>query len=821
MVHQVNVVKASACWVWRPTKPNGASITLKRRNYIDGHPHKEDQGYVDSGCSRRMTGTYLISLTLRNLIKDMLPLEEEQMVDELLVKELLKLAKAVNTACYVQNKALVVKPHNKTPYELFRGRTPALSFMRPFGCHVTILNTSDHLGNFDGKADEGAGPEWMFDINMLTKSMNYVPIIAGINFDDFASTKDSIGAGKSNMETISTQDYIFMPLSKDGSPLSDSSPKISSDAEKKHDEISDKECRALNELNYAFENLNTEYLDDLKMPGLETIATYDDSEEGADFTNLESSIHASPTPTTRTHKNHPLKETHEDLNTCLFARFLSQIEPIRVAKALSDSAWGKKAIGTKWVFRKKKDKRGIVIKNKARVYQMDVKSAFIYGWIEKEVYVCQPPGFEDPDHPDKVYKVVKALYGLHQAPRACHKTLANYLLGNGFHRGKIDQTLFIKRQKGDILLVHVYVDDIIFGSTKKELCTKFERLVKDKIQMSSMVELTFFLGLQTLVKDADGADVDVHLYRSLIGSLIYLTASRPDIMYAVKTINGEQQIQALVDKKKVIITKTSVRTDLYLEDAEEDMGEDSEIPTDFHHIPIVTQPSTSSQPQKKQKSKKSMKRTIEVSQLSESTHDGVKDNVTTTSNDPLLSADQALKIRSLKRRVKKLEKKASKKTLKFKRLYKIGSSTRVESSEDAGLGDQEDASKQERMIADLDADEGVALVDETQGRNDQDMFDTSILDDEEVVAKEVDNEEAREIVIQEPSETPTQTLIDSSQPFKAKDKGKAKIIELEKLMKRKDQIMIDEEVARNLEVQMQADWKKKRGLQDKRKKKLT
>ncbi|GJT63030.1 putative ribonuclease H-like domain-containing protein [Tanacetum coccineum] len=203
---------------------------------------------------------------------------------------------------------------------------------------------------------------------------------------------------------------------------------------------------------------------------------------------------------------------------------------------------------------------------------MDVKSAFLYGTIVEEVYVTQPPGFKYPDHPDKVYKVVKALYGLHQAPRAWYETLANYLLGNGFKKGKIDQTLFIKKQKGDILLVHVYADDIIFGSTNKELCTGFEKLMKDKFQMSSIGELTFFLGLQVqqkedgifisqdkyiaeilkkfnytdvksastqvdlekpLVKDGDADDVDVHLYRSMIGSLMYLTTSRPDIMFAV------------------------------------------------------------------------------------------------------------------------------------------------------------------------------------------------------------------------------------------------------------------------------------------------
>nr|GEV65484.1 hypothetical protein [Tanacetum cinerariifolium] len=137
------------------------------------------------------------------------------------------------------------------------------------------------------------------------------------------------------------------------------------------------------------------------------------------------------------------------------------------------------------------------------VYQMDVNSAFLYGTIEEEVYVCQPPGFEDPDHPKIFYKVVKALYGLHQAPRAW--------------------------QKGDILLVQIYVDDIIFGSTNKDLCKAFKKLMKDKFQMSSIGELTFFLGLQ----DPDGEDVDVHTYKSMIGSLMYLTSSRPDILFAV------------------------------------------------------------------------------------------------------------------------------------------------------------------------------------------------------------------------------------------------------------------------------------------------
>nr|GEV69298.1 putative ribonuclease H-like domain-containing protein [Tanacetum cinerariifolium] len=252
------------------------------------------------------------------------------------------------------------------------------------------------------------------------------------------------------------------------------------------------------------------------------------------------------------------------------------------SNVLVDLPHGKRAICTKWVFGNKKDEIGIVVRNKARlvvqghtqeegidyeevfapvarieairlflayasfmgfmVFQMDVKSVFLYETIKEEVYVCQPLGFKDSDYPDKVYKVVKALYGLHQAPRAWYETLVNYLLENGFQKGKIDQTLFIRRQKGD------------------------------KFQMSSMGELTFFLGLQVnqkkdgifisqdkyvakilrkfgltdgksastpidtkkpLLKDPDGEDVDVHTYRSMIGSLMYVTSSRPAIMFAV------------------------------------------------------------------------------------------------------------------------------------------------------------------------------------------------------------------------------------------------------------------------------------------------
>ncbi|GJX15600.1 putative ribonuclease H-like domain-containing protein [Tanacetum coccineum] len=121
----------------------------------------------------------------------------------------------------------------------------------------------------------------------------------------------------------------------------------------------------------------------------------------------------------------------------------------------------------------------VVWRNKADLETMSMDDLY----NNLKVYVCKQPGFKDPDFPDKVYKVEKALYGLHQAPRAWYETLSTYLLDNRFQRGKIDKTLFIKRHKGDILLVQVYVDDIIFGSTKKELCNAFEKLMNEKYHM--------------------------------------------------------------------------------------------------------------------------------------------------------------------------------------------------------------------------------------------------------------------------------------------------------------------------------------------------
>ena len=127
---------------------------------------------------------------------------------------------------------------------------------------------------------------------------------------------------------------------------------------------------------------------------------------------------------------------------------------------------------------------------------MDVKSAFLNGHINEEVYVSQPPDFENYEHPNYVYKLKHALYGLKQAPRAWYERLSKFLLEQGFSRGKVDTTLFIRHQGKHSILVQVYVDDIIFGSTNINLVKEFSKLMQGEFEMSMMRELNYFLGLQ-------------------------------------------------------------------------------------------------------------------------------------------------------------------------------------------------------------------------------------------------------------------------------------------------------------------------------------
>ncbi|KAI3770718.1 hypothetical protein L6452_01860 [Arctium lappa] len=479
-------------------------------------------------------------------------------------------AEAVNTASYVQNRVLVVSLIAKQMMDFL------------LVTHLRIIEESDNVKcNENTPNPIGSGPQWLFDIDSLTNSF-------GFSSDDYASS-GSGGSGTTQVQESISQSVIFPIPTVD--PVEDCEKEPST--------------------------------------GPSQIELND--------SNLEVELNEEPSHHSRIQKNHPPQLVIGDISSPMMTRnksrlqemqdqqhtvlscFLSQLEPKKAHDAMKESSWievmqeellqfklqdvwdlvdlpkGQRAIGTKWVFRNKRDERGIVIRNKARlvaqgytqeegidyeevfapvarieairlflayasymkfkVYQMDVKSAFLYGSIEEEVYVCQPPGFENPSYPDRVYKLKKTLYGLHQAPRAWYDTLPSYLLENGFERGVIDKTLFIKRKKKDILLVQIYVDDIIFGSTRDIMCKEFEELMHQRFKMSSMGELTFFLGLQDILTkfsfldskpastpmethkqitaDLEGEGMDVHHYRSMIGSLMYLTASRPDIMFPV------------------------------------------------------------------------------------------------------------------------------------------------------------------------------------------------------------------------------------------------------------------------------------------------
>ncbi|GJZ82501.1 ribonuclease H-like domain-containing protein [Tanacetum coccineum] len=444
-------------------------------------------------------------------------------------------AEAVNTACYVQNRVLVIKPHNKTPYELFLGRKPALSFMRPFGCPVTILNTIDHLGKFDGKADEGffvgystnskafrvfnsrtriveenlhvqfsentsniagSGPNWLFDIDALTNSMNYKPVVTGNQSNGNAGTKACDDAGKARMETVPGKDYILLPMwpadplfSQNSKESPDAGFKPSGEEEKKDakdpgnesgnpTEGKDSEVPSTEE-----PRINQEKDDYINSTN--NINTASDGNNTNNVNVVSSTVNAAVTEVNAVYPktsiqlpNDPFMPELEDIvysndDEGVGAEVdMNNLDASMPVWTLVDLPNGKRAIGTKWVYRNKKDARGIVIKNKERlvaqgytqeerieydevfaliarieairlflayasfkyfvVYQMDVKSAFLYGKIEYEVYVCQPPGFEDPDFPNRVYKVEKALYRLHQAPRAWYETLSTYLLENRF-----------------------------------------------------------------------------------------------------------------------------------------------------------------------------------------------------------------------------------------------------------------------------------------------------------------------------------------------------------------------------------------------------
>ncbi|GJR67504.1 putative ribonuclease H-like domain-containing protein [Tanacetum coccineum] len=458
-------------------------------------------------------------------------------------------AEVVSTACYVLNRVLVTKPQNKTPYELITGKIPIISYIRPFGCHVTILNTIDHLGKFDGKSDEG----------FLVGSENQANKHAGPQEANHnAGTEDNIDAGDSEIEAESAQDYFVLPIwSSYTSTVKSSKANNVGEEPTTHPDFKpvDKEDQVfLDELerlkrqehdaNNVVEALRKEFAqetkdlllqagaakasstnivntastpvsivspygglsftdltntdqDDLEIPSLEKIydnptasiftnASYDDEGAVADFTNLETIVIASPIPTSRINSIHPSTQILRDLKSAVQTR--SKVTKSSGAHAfiLVDLPYGKKAIGTKWVYRNKKDERGVVVRNKARLVAQGHRQEEGYDYVEF------------------------LLYGQDLKPLGSFR-LASYMgIIDGIQSSESSLWFTPSSQSLDLGVIDLRHYD------------------KSRLDESIWESSPSYLGLQVKTGERRW-----YLYKSMIGSLMYLTASRPDIMFAV------------------------------------------------------------------------------------------------------------------------------------------------------------------------------------------------------------------------------------------------------------------------------------------------
>nr|GEX04506.1 putative ribonuclease H-like domain-containing protein [Tanacetum cinerariifolium] len=482
---------------------------LAQRNYAPrGNPQQtlKDKGVIDSGCSRHITGnmSYLSDfeeinrgyvafggnlkggkITSKGKIKTATKDETSPILKTFItgLKNQLSLkvkviksdnetefknfdlnqfysllpipfwAEVVNTAYYTQNRVLVTKPHNKTPYELLHGRKLSIGFMRPFGCPITILNTLDHLDKFQGKVDEGflvgysvcsTGPLWLFDIDSLSGTMNYHPVTAGNQPNSGAGFQENFDAKKAGEEV--NQTYVLFPVWSAGFTNPQNNDKDAPVDGKEHDvdakksesvvihsssssaqtraqvDKTEKENKGKSpvesftgyrDLNVEFEGCSNNSSNEVNAAG-STVPTV-----GQNFINSINTFSAAG-PSNPTVSPTYDKASSIDASTLPHDPYMPDLEDI----TYFDDEDDEEGIDYEEVFAPIARIEAIRLFVAYAsfmgflVYQMDVKSAFLYGTIKEEVYVCQPPGFEDPEHPDKVYKVVKELYGLHQAPRA-------------------------------------------------------------------------------------------------------------------------------------------------------------------------------------------------------------------------------------------------------------------------------------------------------------------------------------------------------------------------------------------------------------------
>ncbi|KAJ9552644.1 hypothetical protein OSB04_016689 [Centaurea solstitialis] len=596
-------------------------------------------------------------------------------------------AEAISTACYTQNRTLIVKRTGKTAYEMVEPCKPNIDYFRVFGCKCYVLNDQVDLGKFEPKSDESIFIGYSHNskaYRVFNKRTRTILESSNVDFSEtsninallpeLSTAPPSIDSSTNSfaLDFIDLADYdlptltgpIVVPAhagSTTTSVTSDAfvtepSSSTSTNSVTLESAVSPPETSSVTQTPHPVlapipkdvpqpspSSAQRTYAQVVREPRLEAapqtnleegsssgnqrevLAVHDENDASNNQQAYVTLLHSRKW--TRDHPpsqiigspSQPVKarSSKNVENLILFGGFLSDFEPSDVSQALADPdwvlamqeelaefernkvwclvtrPWGKSIIGLKWIFRNKKDENDLIIRNKARLvakgyrqqegidydetfapvarieairiflayaahknmtaYQMDVKCAFLNGVLQEEVYVEQPEGFVDPRYPNHVYVLDNALYGLKQAPREWYETLTNYLLGVGYKK------------------VQIYVDDIIFASTKPEMCQEFENTMKSQFKMSMMGELTFFLGLQVrqcpdgifinqskyvhdllkrfdfggsnsaatpmpknfqLNADSSGKPVDQKTYREIIGSLLYLTASRPDIVFS-------------------------------------------------------------------------------------------------------------------------------------------------------------------------------------------------------------------------------------------------------------------------------------------------
>ncbi|CAM8889644.1 unnamed protein product [Rhodiola kirilowii] len=530
-------------------------------------------------------------------------------------------AEAMNAACYVLNRCYLRPILNKTPYELLKGRKPNILHLRVFGSKCYVHNNGkNQLGKFDPRSDEGIFVGYALHskaYKVFNKRTKLFEESVHVIFDEESMGNDSghvpdvhVAGEDDDFELVRPRDIAVVDV-----------PENLETPEQANAQVPE------------VEELGEQAEVNGQVPAVgEVHSEPEEIQETQEVTELRRSTRVRQLGVTlRDYICYAAVQGETVMNA-----FVSLIEPKTVEEALKDPNWiqamqdelhqfernkvwrlvprpdNRKVIGTRWILRNKMNSEGEIVRNKARLvvkgysqqegidyeetfapvarleairlliaysvqvgiklHQMDVKTAFLNGFLKEEIFVEQTPGFEVPEHPDHVYVLDKALYGLKQAPRAWYERLSEYLLAHGYERGKVDKTLFLLRTDKHLLIVQVYVDDIIFGSTSDELVKSFTKLMESEFEMSMVGELTFFLGIQvrqlengteisqqkylsevvkkyglggskhvntpsspneSLVKDDGSPKTDATIYRGMIGSLLYLTASRPDIMFSV------------------------------------------------------------------------------------------------------------------------------------------------------------------------------------------------------------------------------------------------------------------------------------------------